>query len=235
MKVLEQISFILANDVENVKLLFLGRTGLVCIPCPSGRHFCTSPLAGVGCERMFGTRRFWAGWSWTAGAEGLGGSWTAGLAQSPGKPRLGLRQVSWQAPDLQRSKTGPERRRKTASEKTASQMENQFREQEATDQNGKPPEWKRKWNQERNETSSLKPKQSLLLLTFQGVSVDLRWICSEQHDSSINKEFWEHADKTQTLKGDNSGEIRRTAIVQSKTFGASSAAEYNPLRYFKRP
>lgn len=61
-----------------------------------------------------------------------------------------------------RSREWEQRRRKTTSEKTASQMENKCREQEATDRNGKPPEWKRKWNQERNETFGLKLKQSLL-------------------------------------------------------------------------
>lgn len=43
-----------------------------------------------------------------------------------------------------RAREWEQSRRKTALKKTASQTENKFREQEATDQNGKPPEWKRK-------------------------------------------------------------------------------------------
>lgn len=138
-------------------------------------------LAGVGCERMLETRRFWVGWSWTVGAERRqSGSWRAELAWSPGKSRLGLRQVPWQQPDLWRSKTGAREweqlRRKTASEKTASQMENTFREQEAADEmgshlNGKEVKPREKWD--------IHPKlrQSLLFFPFEVAVGILRWIC----------------------------------------------------------
>lgn len=64
-------------------------------------------LGRVLCERMLGTRRFWAEpvgagqWSWRT-------EWKARLAWIPGKQRLGLRPAPWQQPDLWRSKTGPE-------------------------------------------------------------------------------------------------------------------------------
>ena len=74
------------------------------------------------------------------------------------------------------AKQGPESRKKTASEKRASLMENKFRDQEAPERNGKPPEWKRQWNQGRIETFTPKLKQSLLFSLLEVSVWILRWI-----------------------------------------------------------
>lgn len=95
-------------------------------------------------------------------------------------------------------------------------METKFREQETPEWNGKPPEWKRKWNQGRNETFTPKLKQPAFL-PFWRISVDSKvtlltelsksslyvvvvFFFLQQHDSSLNKEFWEHTEMTQTQK-----------------------------------
>lgn len=75
---------------------------------PAGASAFVPYLAGFGCERMFGTRRFGVSWSWTVGAQWLSGSWKAGLAWSPGKLRLGLRQVPGSSQTSQEAKPGPE-------------------------------------------------------------------------------------------------------------------------------
>lgn len=109
-------------------------------------------------------------------------SWRAGLAGGPGKPRPGLRQVLWQKPDLWKSKTGAREweqpRRKTASEKIASQMENTLREQEATNETGSHPNGK---EVKPREKWDIQPQAKAVFASppppFE-VSVEiLRWIC----------------------------------------------------------
>ena len=122
-------------------------------------------LGPEGSELSWLEQRHWvegrAGWEpWPAEA---GSEASAVAAVRPLKKQTGAR-------ECERSRV------KTASEETASQMENKFREQEATDQNGKPPEWKRKRNQDRNATVNLKLKHSLLPFfpCLRYISVDLR-------------------------------------------------------------
>lgn len=214
-----------------MKLLLL-RTDLACfflspllpwIPCsrsPLGRSFCICPLAGFVWENVRDQKVLSrAGWSWTVELR----DWVAGwVGLEPWQAEAGSEASAVAAArplkKQNRAREWEQSRRKTALEKTASQTENKLREQEATDQNGKPPGRKRKWNQERNDLFSFQLKQSLLLFPFWGVPVwskvlpELNKSSSffpEQHDSSINREFWKQREKTLTLKGDNSGETWR--------------------------
>lgn len=132
-------------------------------------------LAGVGCERMLETRRFWVGWSWTVGEL----DWPGALASPDwvsGKYR-GSSQISEgakQGPESGNNDGEKQRLRKQLLKwKIHSGNRRLQTKWEAT-------RMERKWNQGRNETFNPNLKQSLFFffpLPFK-ISVGiLRWIC----------------------------------------------------------
>lgn len=212
MKVLEiQISSILVSNLGNTCNCYIRGSLIIGISSPpfSLNSVLAEPMRQELLHLSLGRGWVWENvWdqkvlsrseldSWSWGAEQQLGGW-AGLKPWQAETGSEASVVAAARPlkKQNRSREEEQPRRKTASEKTASQMENKFREQEATDPNGKPPEWKRKWNQERKETFNLKLKQSRLFLfiylffTFQGVSVDLRWICHLNWVKALIFVFW---------------------------------------------